>query len=418
LLGIMNVALERFSHLWQLHFEIVFPSYLPIGIFEDLCRDLFGSDDTFQAHRMIQGLDNLTVDSGRALWSLSRSALTIPEVKQVLEEVAATDVIAALERTEAGRAFLGQLRAYLQEYGRRTYNVDFSRPSWIEDPTAVIKTLKDYVGQPDRDWYGERRKMITERDTTIAAARARLQGYPKEVVGQFEFFLRTAQVGVVLTEDHNFLIDFQGNYAIRRVLLAVGKALAGAGIITKRDDVFFLTPDEIKAAVRARSDQRALVVERQAEMDHFRQITPPPAIGTLPPGPPPDNLFVRVIGGKLFGQPVEQPAQAGTIRGYAGSPGVARGVARVARSFADTSRLRNGDILVAETTAPPWTPLFASVAAVVTDTGGILSHSAVVAREYGIPAVVGTGIGTTAILDGQMIEVDGNTGFVRILETA
>jgi phosphoenolpyruvate synthase/pyruvate phosphate dikinase len=153
-------------------------------------------------------------------------------------------------------------------------------------------------------------------------------------------------------------------------------------------------------------------------MAHFRQIVPPLAVGTMPPGPPPDNAFTRTMLGKFFGRPVEQPVQAGIIRGNAGSSGIARGVARVVRSFADTSRLRNGDILVAETTAPPWTPLFASVAGVVTDTGGILSHSAVVAREYGIPAVVGTGIGTTAILDGQMIEVDGNTGFVRILETA
>ena len=101
--------------------------------------------------------------------------------------------------------------------------------------------------------------------------------------------------------------------------------------------------------------------------------------------------------------------------GAAGSPGVVRGVARVIRSLADAAALRPGEILVAETTAPPWTPLFATAAAVVTDTGGVLSHCAVVAREYRIPAVVGTGMATRAIADGQIVEVDGDAGMVRIV---
>jgi rifampicin phosphotransferase len=103
------------------------------------------------------------------------------------------------------------------------------------------------------------------------------------------------------------------------------------------------------------------------------------------------------------------------VRGSAGSAGVARGRARVIRSLADAGTPQKGDILVAPTTSPLWTPLFATVAAVVTDTGGVLSHSAIVAREYGIPAVVGTGSATTIIRDGQMIEVDGSAGIVRII---
>ncbi|MDQ3547566.1 MAG: PEP-utilizing enzyme, partial [Chloroflexota bacterium] len=104
------------------------------------------------------------------------------------------------------------------------------------------------------------------------------------------------------------------------------------------------------------------------------------------------------------------------LNGAAGSPGVVQGTARVVRSLADAGRIGPGDILVAPTTAPPWTPLFATVAAVVTDTGGVLSHCAVVAREYRIPAVVGTGTATTAIQDGQLIEVDGDRGIVRIVQ--
>jgi pyruvate,water dikinase len=122
--------------------------------------------------------------------------------------------------------------------------------------------------------------------------------------------------------------------------------------------------------------------------------------------------------GKFFGGPPQPPTELGVLRGNPGSPGTARGIAKVVRSLAEAAKLEPGDILVAETTAPPWTPLFATVAAVVTDTGGILSHCAVVAREYGIPAVVGTGMATAMIKDGQTVEVGGDTGIVRVITPA
>jgi phosphoenolpyruvate synthase/pyruvate phosphate dikinase len=121
---------------------------------------------------------------------------------------------------------------------------------------------------------------------------------------------------------------------------------------------------------------------------------------------------------KFFGGPPPVSDDPDVLFGAAGSPGVVRGPARVIRDIADAARLQPGDIMVTATTAPPWTPLFATAAAVVTDTGGVLSHCAVVAREYRIPAVVGTGFGTQAIADGQIVEVDGERGVVRILRNA
>jgi pyruvate,water dikinase len=103
------------------------------------------------------------------------------------------------------------------------------------------------------------------------------------------------------------------------------------------------------------------------------------------------------------------------VTGLPGSAGVTRGTARVIRSLADAGKLQPGDVLVAIATEPPWTPLFAIASAIVTDSGGVLSHSAVVAREYRIPAVVGTGNATSTIIDGQLIEVDGNAGIVRVV---
>jgi phosphoenolpyruvate synthase/pyruvate phosphate dikinase len=117
---------------------------------------------------------------------------------------------------------------------------------------------------------------------------------------------------------------------------------------------------------------------------------------------------------KSAGAP-EPSSEPGVVTGFAGSAGRVTGVARVVRSLADADALRPGDVLVAETTAPPWTPLFAVAVAVVTDSGGILSHSAVVAREYGLPAVVGARTATTAIPDGALVEVDGDAGTVRVV---
>lgn len=134
---------------------------------------------------------------------------------------------------------------------------------------------------------------------------------------------------------------------------------------------------------------------------------------------PPDDPFGRSFGKVLGAPPIPigqtGPSKNGLLRGLAGSPGLVRGRARVIRSLAEMNKLQPGDILVAEATMPPWTPLFGIASAVVTDVGGILSHCAVVAREYQIPAVVGVGTATATIRDGQMVEVDGNNGVVRLL---
>ncbi len=413
----LQQTLARAKELWNLHFQIVFAAYLPMSIFDDMYRDIFAGD-AFSAYRLLQGQDNLTVKGGEALWSLSRKALMIPTVRKVLEEQPANVVMGLLGMFPVGQAFLQELQRYLQEFGQRCNTWDFSQPSWIEDPTPMIKNLKDYIGQTDRDLLAERKAQAEERQRLIAEARAHLENYPQPVVQQFEFFLQAAQVGLVLSEDHNYWIDFRATYQARRVMMEIGRRLAQPALIAEPSDVFYLTPEELHATLIAQPmpDRGALVAVRKAEVEHFKTITPPPAIGTLPSAPPPDNPFVRAMIVKFFGLPMEQAPETGVIRGNAGSSGKVRGVARVIRSLQEASKLQQGEILVAETTAPPWTPLFATAAAVVTDTGAILSHCAVVAREYGIPAVVGTGIATSMIQDGQWIEVDGDNGLVRVIE--
>jgi pyruvate,water dikinase len=252
------------------------------------------------------------------------------------------------------------------------------------------------------------------RERAIADARDRLRDYPAQIAGQFEAMLGAAQAGLVISEDHNFWIDQMSIHHLRAVLLEAGRRLADEGAIVVADDVFMLTPEELQAALEAPgADLHAVVAERLTAIARQRTITPPPVLGAIPTAPPPDDPFTR-FAMKFNGAP-QAPANEREVRGSAGSSGIVRGTARVIHSISESGRVQPGDIIVAETTAPPWTPLFATAGAVVTDTGGVLSHCAVVAREYGIPAVVGTGTATSVIRDGMTIEVDGDAGIVRIV---
>ena len=410
-------TLARMEAVWKIHFEIAFPMMLAMSLFDELYHDLFQPESQLAAYRLLQGFDNMTLKGNRELWRLSRKALAIPMVSDILTNHAPVDVIPALRALPEAESFLNDLDAYLAEYGHRGDNWSIAEPTWFEDPTTVIWNLQDYIAQPDRTPDLEVAALVAERDQLIAEARDRLAGYPEAVRNQFEFLLTAAQAGIVLTEEHGWWIDFRAVACARNVFMEHGRRFTAAGVVDDPQDIFHLTLAEIRetAAQLPNLARQEIIKQRKDEIAHYGALQPPLAIGTPPPGPPPDSPLMRMMG-KFFGTPPEPSDDLNLLRGAAGSAGVVQGTARVVKSLAEASRVQQGDILVATTTAPPWTPLFATVAAVVTDTGGILSHCAVVAREYGIPAVVGTGVATSRIVDGQTIEVDGNLGTVRIID--
>ncbi|MGD2157025.1 MAG: PEP-utilizing enzyme [Anaerolineales bacterium] len=422
LLAHLDKVLSQAERIGEIHFLIFGPYIFAMSEFEEYFSDLFRTDgDNFAAYRLLQGFDNMILVGDRALWDLGRKALTMPAVQRILEEKKAKDVIPALEGSATGQVFLEEFNAFLREHGQRgaMYSA-IGEVSWIEDPTPVIKMLKDYITQPDRDLLAELAAESAERERHVKEARTRLKGYPQPVIDEFERLLKAAQIGTVLHSDHGYWIDYRAMYGVRRVLLALGRRLSRAGVIDQAADVLFLWSDELKAAARDsnQANLKDVVAERKAEMAHFATIKPPAMLGTMPlMSPPTDEPLFRTMA-KTSGDLMisSMDGKPGVLHGNAGSPGIARGPAKVVRSLKEAGKLQPGDILVAETTAPPWTPLFATAIAIVTDAGGILSHCAVVAREYHIPAVVGTVQATTTIQDGQLIEVNGDNGEVRILE--
>jgi pyruvate,water dikinase len=417
LLAHLDETLRRLDRAWMLHFEIVMPSQLPVSVFDEFLKELFGSEDAFAAYRLLQGHETNIFRAGSDLWKLGQLAQESSAVRSVLESQPASNVMTSLAASEGGQQFLQELRAYLDEHGHRGETWGLSYPSWLEDPTPVIQTLRDFMRSnwnPQRDLA----ELAAERDRALAETRERLRTYPEAVRNEFERLLKAARDGNFLSEEHNYWIDFRVSDEVRRVFLEFGRRFTEAGALDSPHDIIHLTVDEIReTAGRLETDgldRRDVVEERKTENARYRALQLPPVVGVAPPGPPPSNPMT-IMNAKFFGSPPEPSGDPSLINGSAGSPGIARGTARVVRSLAEAERVQPGDVLVAPTTAPPWTPLFATVSAVVTDTGGALSHCAVVAREYRIPAVVGTGHATTRIRDGQLIEVDGNQGVVRIL---
>ncbi len=404
------------KRIWHIHFLIVFPGHLANSVLDDFYNDVFGHTGALKSFVLSQGLDNLAIAADAALWDLSRKARAVPEVRTVLDEQAAADVIPALHASEAGRAFLAEADAYLQEYGQRSSGSSIADDSWIEDPTPVIKMLKDFVGRESGGPRETQAVLAVEREAAIAAARQTLASYPQAVAGQFEFLLKSGHGSIRVHEDHNVWIDQRTNYRVHQAAVEVGKRLAKAGVLAHAKDVFYLTLAEVHVmgTAAAKPDMRATVAARKAELQRQRALPYPPFIGTMPAGPPPGDPMSRAIG-KFFGGPPPAPEHPNEVRGAAGSAGVVTGRVRVAHSLPEADSLQRGEILVTETTSPVWSHLFSIAGAVVTDVGGPLSHCAVVAREYKMPAVVGTGMGTTVLRTGMLVEVDGAQGVVRIL---
>ena len=407
-------ALKRGERMGALH-GVIMPMLFAMSQFEELYCELFEGASTLDALRLTQGFDNKTMECDRALWRLSRLARSIPEVREILTKHAAGEVIPALENSAASRQFLADLHKWLAYYGQRLNSVfALDQPSWIEDPTPAIQNLQAYVAMPDLRPEMEPASLVAEREKAVAEARARLAGYPQPIVARFETLLKAAQVAAVVHEDHNFWIDQRLFYHVRRLILEFGGRLAQAGALDAANDVFYLTSDELQNGRDV--PIKRLVQERKTEMEQFSRVTPPPMLGTAPAFEMTDggSMVRAMFKGEMSPTPIGN-SEMNKVKGLPGSAGVTRGTARVIRSLAEAGKLQPGDVLVAIATEPPWTPLFATASAIITDSGGVLSHSAVVAREYRIPAVVGTGNATTTFQDGQLLEVDGNAGTVRVI---
>ena len=280
--------------------------------------------------------------------------------------------------------------------GHSVVSLDWFHPTLSEldlsqEPPAAVASRRDRLAAS--------RRQAESRARAALADRRRLRA-------RFERLLAQAQRFQPLREEQLSYMTL-GWPVMRRALGRIGSHLVAAGVLDAHDQIYFLSHDELIGALAG--DRSSMVAEagrRRATWERQRKLAAPLTIGVVPP------LFVMLLA--RFEQSVRVPGVGPSlVTGVPASPGRARGHARIIRSLDDFGRLQPGDVLVAPVTTPAWTPLFTRAAAVVTDTGGVGSHASQVAREYGIPAVVGTGDGTARLHDGQLVLVDGGAGVVE-----
>jgi phosphohistidine swiveling domain-containing protein len=414
LIGHLGEMKERMTFLWHVHGHINFV-LISSAKYCDYYDEVMQQADPTEAYQTLQGFETESVRATRGLWRLSRLVRANPELVALFQSRSPNELPVALEATEASRAFLAELHTYLDDFGWRSDAVyDLGDVTWREDPSIPLGALTSYVGvddSADPDILFER--ALETRDRLLAAARARLAAEPDKLA-RFDELYEAARYSNPLTEDHAFWIDQMWIAIFRRFVLHIGDRLAANGQLDQASDVFYLTEPELIDALRNGTEGSAVTAQRRAEHRAWAAVEPPPVLGTPPPpaeDPFMDALTVRLLG---ISPPDGSTPDPNVLRGVSGSPGVVTGTVKVVRSLMEASVLEDGDIMVCEMTLPPWVPLFSIVSGVVTDTGGVLSHCAIVAREFGLPAVVGTVFGTSALQNGMNVTLDGTKGTVTI----
>jgi len=355
---------------------------------------------------LLRGHDSEVTRAEKEAHALSQAVREDAGLRKLLVESPAGEVEARLGQSPAGRAWLSRFHEYLARNGFQISNLDFMEPTLGECPALVLARIRLFLANEARLPRVEQAR----RDRLAAEARlkASLGSVRRAVVS---VMLALLDYGQVLREDVLFFLGL-GWPVVRRFILELGARMVRNGLLDDRADVFFVTAAELQQAFHAQPDvdgeQMKRNVRERRERWKQNQALKPPAL--LP------GLFT------LFGllrlsrwMPEYGAAGAGNgIRGIPVSPGRVTAPASVVHSIEEFDRMKAGNVLVAPMTSPAWTPLLAMAAGVVTDIGCVLSHASIVAREYGIPAVIGTGVASRRIADGQIVTVDGDVGCVTL----
>jgi pyruvate,water dikinase len=320
--------------------------------------------------------------------------------------------------------FAAKLAAYTRDYAHRTSGFDLSQPTLAEQPLVVLGLLRAQLGRPF-DLAAEQAALDKRLSAVVSEAQAGLAGRPAAERERFRALLEANDAGTGV-RDEKVYYAVSAWALLRYAAQELGRRLADRGQLGDAGDVLFLTDGEALDALATGAGQSALAARRRAEHAWAGTHPGPPSYGTPPAGPPDTSLeplsprartVVRVAGwvAQLWGggPPARGGGDDGVLRGTGACAGRYTGPARIIRNIAEFAKIRQGDVLVCPETTAQWAVLFPSIGALVSDTGGLLSHPAIIAREYGVPAVIATGVATTRLRDGELVTVDGSAGTVR-----
>ena len=408
---LLEDAIDIHDRHWKIHWMLNFAQFSATMGLSATIEQVKGSVDATLVGRLQSSVADRNWDSIEALWRMKEEVKADDELRAAFEGETAAHVTGALESSERGRRFLEErLSPYRHEFGNKAiWSHEFVYPTWRESPAPILEALRGYL-ETDYD-YPASLEAVT--DDLEAAKRELLEDVPEGA--NRDLLARALELSLQmnpLTPDHHFFIDQATNAHLRLVLIAIGRALVEAGRIDDAEDVIFLRYNELRVltATAEAFDARLIVSQRRDERERAFAVRPPEWIGTATESQLAFPYYT------LWGFPEKfhrkRSERLDEIQGLPGSPGVVEGIARLVGSLDEFDQVRSGEILVCQMTNPAWVVLFTKVGGLVTDAGGVASHPAVVAREFGLPAVVGTSDATARIATGDRIRVNGSTGLV------
>ncbi|MBV9229867.1 MAG: PEP-utilizing protein, partial [Chloroflexi bacterium] len=349
-----------------------------------------------------------------ALWRIKEEVKGDAELTRAFQGETAGDVLRSLQTTEQGRRLITErIEPYQKEFGYKAiWSHEFVYPTWKENATPIIEVVRGYL-ETNYNYPGTIQAVKEDLDKAIHEL---MDDVPEgEGRKKLQTVLNLSLRMNPLTPDHHFYIDQGTNARLRLVLIAIGKKLVQAGLLDDPEDVIYLRYNELRLLMTNAEaiNARSLVSQRRDEREDAFQIRPREWAGTA------TKTALAFPYNSLWGFPEkfyrEPPKKTGELTGLAASPGVIEGIARNVTSLEQFDQVKEGEILVCRMTNPAWVVLFTKIVGLVTDAGGVTSHPAVVSREFGIPAVVGTSNATERIKTGDRVRVNGSTGTVEVL---
>ena len=395
---------RRHRRAWRIHMLVTAAAYTVMDELAETYEGLVGGPQA-DAFALTQGLALTLQQLESDLHAVTEAARRSPAVAEAVSRGASLD-----ELRTRDVAFARRIDEFLRVHGEAGASGDhFGSVPWADDPTflirAIARRLQTTAEAPEVRLAGLRARA----DEIAAHARKTLADRPDDLA-RFEEVLAAAAAAGPLTEEHNYWLDRRNHANVGRATRTFGARLVRDGVIGDREQIVLLYVDEIRDALRTPRDLGSLIAEREREQADWRRLEPPETLGQEDAGGPTKSTPVWHL---LYREAQDDPSRS--LRGAPASAGVARGPARLVRNLEEFAKFQRGDVLVCQSSNVSWIPLFTTAAAVVTEVGGPLSHAAVVAREFGIPAVVGTSVALSTLIDGEPLEVDGSAGIVRRL---
>jgi pyruvate,water dikinase len=431
-----SALLDNMHEIGYLHFEMLGLGYGAYLTFKEFCEKAFPGITDQAIAKMVSGIDILFFRPDDELRNLA-----VLGIESQLSDILRSgrppeEILKEIASRPHGRGWLEAFENAKDPWFWFSTGPGYCHQhrAWIDDLTVPFQAIHGYIEKLElgEDIHRPLEHILEERERITREYRELL---PTDTDRKaFDDLVNLARTVYPFVENHNFYVEHWHHSIFWNKVRDLGRVLVNHGFLEDAEDVFFLHRYELYEALYDLLSEWATmtpargphhwpkeVAERKRIMDSLRAWSPPPALG-VPPETVNEPFTIMLWGITTDTVNTWLGAEDGDgasneLLGFAGSPGVAEGPARVITAVEQLSEVQTGEILICPITAPSWAPVFARIKAAVSDIGGIMCHAAIVSREYGLPAVVGTGYATKRIKTGQMVRVDGNMGIVTILES-